>query len=426
MFRKEISLSITLILLSCFFVGCGNNTKTEENPITNEVVINNTEETTTDDVLEQTEVVVEKEPEFYEYESTMNNAATKLIGANAFDDSFIRYVDAKNDNKNYMVSPMSLKAALGLLTCGSDGETLDELLSVGFQNKEEYLAWMNSIRAAEFKTKDSTFLLSYSLWHNSDKPGQFNKSYKSMFKALDVTFESEKGSKLQNSVNQWVDKETNGLIPSLFDRPLADTTNLLLNTAYLKDNWLSPFKGVPYSSDFVDINKNVTTKEFISQTEYFNYYEDNDSQIVILPLKNGIKMAFVLGDDTGFSNKIKKSTSRYVNVTIPKFETETYVEDVVGYLKSIGIETAFSEEADFFVMMNTPTYVGDILQKTKITVNEDGVEASAASAVVMLENAIAESPQQPVYFNANVPFSYFVYTEATGSTEVIFYGQYVQ
>ena len=64
-----------------------------------------------------------------------------------------------------------------------------------------------------------------------------------------------------------------------------------------------------------------------------------------------------------------------------------------------------------------------IIQKTKISVDEDGIEAAAATAILMKDSAIFE-PDQPVEFIADRPFSYFIYTSVNNTADLMFFGQY--
>ena len=50
----------------------------------------------------------------------------------------------------------------------------------------------------------------------------------------------------------------------------------------------------------------------------------------------------------------------------------------MGFLKSRGAGTAFSNGADFSIMCSDyPLYISDIIQKTKIKIDEEGLEAAA-------------------------------------------------
>ena len=60
-----------------------------------------------------------------------------------------------------------------------------------------------------------------------------------------------------------------------------------------------------------------------------------------------------------------------------------------------------------------------------MVVDEDGIEAAAATSIAMLGSALSLDENEPKEFVANEPFSYYVLT--TGSSkEILFYGQIVE
>ena len=171
-------------------------------------------------------------------------------------------------------------------------------------------------------------------------------------------------------------------------------------------------------------------KQIQTIDEYYDYYEDENCKFVVLPMNGGIKAVFVLGDASEVMNKLGEVTYQDVNVTIPKFENETSFEnnELINYLKSQGVELAFTEDGDFSGMSKEMSLmITDIIQKTKITVDETGVEAAAATAVMMTEGAIF-MPEEPKEFKADEPFKYFIIADGVegAEPELLFYGQVVE
>ena len=76
---------------------------------------------------------------------------------------------------------------------------------------------------------------------------------------------------------------------------------------------------------------------------------------------------------------------------------------------------AFSNtKADFSGMDGRPDwlYVGWVLHKAFVEVNEEGTEAAAATAVGMKHRSI---PQPPPEFRADHPFLFWIQDDRTGS-----------
>ena len=161
----------------------------------------------------------------------------------------------------------------------------------------------------------------------------------------------------------------------------------------------------------------------MEQTHRYRYYEDASCQIVVLELDGGISMALVLGDDTGFSAKLNKTEYRKVHVVIPKFEVETSFDqkELCCFLATSGCDKIFGAAADFSSMFTEPIYVDDIIQKAKVKVDEEGLEAAAATAIIM-KNGAAFDPDEPVLFLADRPFTFYVFN-GEEAPELLFWGQ---
>ena len=103
-----------------------------------------------------------------------------------------------------------------------------------------------------------------------------------------------------------------------------------------------------------------------------------------------------------------------LNVHMPKFQFE-YRRSLEKDLKDMGLEIAFSGDADFSGMSNTPLFIDRVIHKTYIGVNEEGTEAAAVTAVVMKW----ESASPGIWFNR--PFL-FAITE-NSSKSILFIGK---
>ena len=109
---------------------------------------------------------------------------------------------------------------------------------------------------------------------------------------------------------------------------------------------------------------------------------------------------------------------------LPKFDVETSFSqnEFIDYLKEAGAELAFTQDADFSVMCpDTSWLISDIIQKTRIKIDEDGIEAAAATVIMMTEGAFFEEVT-PKEFIADKPFKFYICGGADDS-EMLFCGQ---
>ncbi|MBQ5376459.1 MAG: hypothetical protein IIU45_06280, partial [Lachnospiraceae bacterium] len=130
---------------------------------------------------------------------------------------------------------------------------------------------------------------------------------------------------------------------------------------------------------------------------------------------------------------LSKAERTRVNVKLPKMDLDTSFtnKELVDFLKARGVDLAFRDDgsADFSVMcQDKPLYIDDILQKTRIKTDEDGLEAAAVTAIIMMEaTAMEGEPDEVRVFHADKPFRFYICTDLEdGENEVLFCGQMAQ
>ena len=376
-------------------------------------------------------------------------------GFSEFDSELISFLEKSGmERESFMVSPTSYRAALALAVSGANGETKEQLLhAMGFQSEEEMNAWYQSVLdsvaffgedlnnalkrfeedewLSDGEKPDRAFSIANSVWHNAGFDGSMSPKYieriRELYRAEAADVPAEQ---LTKEVNDWVNRQTAGLIPSIAG-DLSDTEAVLVNALYLRTSWISSFSEyATETGEFTDIDGSKTEKEFMRHEDDYLYYEDSGCQAVVLPMEGGICAAFVLGDGSNIAEKLSKATWEDVVVRLPKFEIESSFSngELVDFLKAHGATLPLSGQADFSAMCEDfPWCISDIIQKSKIKVDEDGIEAAAVTAILMeTTSAFVEDPPQPKYFNADRPFSFYLFTGNTGSGELLFYGQLVK
>ncbi|MFH1030681.1 MAG: serpin family protein [bacterium] len=162
----------------------------------------------------------------------------------------------------------------------------------------------------------------------------------------------------------------------------------------------------------------------------FNYADLGDSQILELPYKSGeISMLILLpADDIESMEKIltNKKLAEYKTemgkteldaIAMPKFEFDAkyFMKEA---LVSMGIKTAFADNADFSGMSKGDLFISDVIHQAYIKVDEAGTEAAAATATGVSEWAL---PLRKTVFKADHPFIFIIEEKATG--DILFMGK---
>ena len=116
-----------------------------------------------------------------------------------------------------------------------------------------------------------------------------------------------------------------------------------------------------------------------------------------------------------------------ITVYLPKIDVETSLThgELCDFLKERGVTDAFVKgSADFSRMSDTQLYISDIIQKAKLSLDENGVEASAATVIAH------DTYSLPSTVRINRAFSFFIHTTETngetGANAVLFEGMVIK
>lgn len=343
------------------------------------------------------------------------------------------------DDKNYMVSPFSLKMAMSLAANGADGTTKDEILTAfGIDNLDSYNTAAKELIERYEGTSSVKLNVANSIWLNKDVAGKdikFTDEYKKLVSEYYKGTASEEDAKnIVMKINSWVEKKTNNKIKNLLPEGDAKFLSVLVNTIYFKGEWAEQFEEyATKEEDFTDRNGKVEKTDFMHKTERYRFYEDENMKMVRVPYKGGKTAMYLVlptnEDKMDIATALDNMNSYKIRLSFPKFKTE-YSLSFKEILKHIGIEKAFEKwEAEFDEVMfkgvkeGENVYVDDVLQKTFIEVDENGTEAAAATAVIMNEaTSIGPSMEEIKEFKADRPFIYFIRDDVTH--EVLFIGEY--
>ncbi len=236
------------------------------------------------------------------------------------------------------------------------------------------------------------------------------------------------------TINDWVSDQTEERIKDLIPQGAIDSlTRLVLTIAiYFNAAWMYPFeKNATSDGSFYLLDGSDITVLMMSQTKSFGYTAGDGYQAVELPYDGGELSMVILLPDAGqikqFENLLNAGLvndivgelgRRKIALTMPKFEYESSF-GLVDTLAGMGMPVAFSSEADFSGMTgNDDLFIGDVIHKAFVSVDEAGTEAAAATAVVMEMTAM---PQPPLELTIDRPFLFLIRDLETAA--VLFVGR---
>ena len=328
----------------------------------------------------------------------------------AFQTSVFRETNNDFLGKNVCISPLSIFQVLGLTTNGAKGVTQDEMVSALEATSLENLNNINlnilqSIR--QFETVEIA----------NGVMTTFNPTL--MFLKICIKYEASIFPLVSvEQVNEWCSEKTHGKITKILDELNPDTVMLLINAVYFKADWQHPFNpSFTYTGKFTGPTETKDVR-FMTQTKNFNYYEDNNVQVVELPYKNDSTSAIVILpkekinvdtyleslDDNMLNTILAGLKSKKVRLNLPKFEIE-FEKKFKDILIRLGMVQAFDGNADFSgIKCSGGIFINDVIHKTYLKVDEKGTEAAAVTVVEMIKGALLAD----VTMNVNRPFIFLL------------------
>jgi len=210
-------------------------------------------------------------------------------------------------------------------------------------------------------------------------------------------------------INDWVSDETEGKIEDLLPpNSITPLTRLVLtNAIYFNAAWLHPFEEeLTHDGPFNLLDGGQVTVPMMEQTEFFGYAQGEGYQAVELPYDGEELSMVILLPEAGRFEEFARALDAQrvasilqdinpekVHLTMPKFTYESGFR-LKETLAAMGMPAAFTATAaDFSGMTGTcELFIGDVIHKAFVSVDEAGTEAAAATAVVVATSA----PPSPV------------------------------
>ena len=366
-------------------------------------------------------------------------------GNNAF--GLDLYQSLRDRDENLILSPFSISLALAMTYSGAKGETEAQMADVlNFPSQQETHPAFNAldlaledtgivldkdqepmqldIANAVFAEQTFTFL--------PDFLDTLSVNYGAGIRLMDFVNNPNPSRK---EINQWVSDETkdkiNDLLPE--DSITTDTKMVLVNAIYFKADWLSPFDANDtYDGTFKLLDGSEVTVPMMGQRMSIPYFVGDGYAAAEIPYAGESAAMTLLVPDEGrfeeiesqldgalFHEMLSNLAPADVTLQMPKFEYDSsfMLSDTLALM---GMPLAFDpDSADFSGMTDQQAlYIGNVIHKAFVAVDEEGTEAAAATAVIM-EGATAMMPDNMLVIDR--PFIYFIRDLESG--QILFIGR---
>ncbi len=321
--------------------------------------------------------------------------------SNSFSMTLFNQVAAQRRDENFFISPLSVSMALAMILNGAAGQTYTEMQKTlglsGLSNAEINQSFRNLIAMFSSLDPNVTFRIANSIWYRNTFSVSRDFIYTdSTYFDAQVTPLDFSSSDAAGTINSWVDKATNGKIPSIVNPPIPPTEVMyIINALYFHGAWRHEFSykatklGTFHLADGgTETDSMMTINDTLSyySDPYFTAvgipYGDGDySMLALLPTSTSPTQPIPQLTQTEFNSILSGLSLNDITVTMPRF-TMSYSTDLDSVLSNMGMADAFGAGADFTgINPGGGLFISSVKHKAYINVNEEGTEAAAVTSI---------------------------------------------
>ena len=325
---------------------------------------------------------------------------------------------AQDKESNLLVSPLSVFCAMAMVSNGAvDTEVVADFW--GGNGVQSINSFMHEYLASLKNTEKSKLHLANAVWFTEDASFTVNRDFlqtmADYYKAS--AFQAPFDEQTCKDINNWVERNTDGMIKDLLNEIPEDAVMYLVNALAFEAEWFSPYaEGSVREGVFHGANGSDRTVQMMHgvnvyleddyATGFRKSYRGNYSFVAMLP-KEGMNVEDYLASLTGENlyELLNAPSGGEAITAMPEFETE-FKTDLRSVLLSMGypLNGCFDGVG---TSTKGPVTTSRILHKTYITVGPLGTKAGAATLIEMPTG----SAENPVYAGTVVldrPFVYMI------------------
>jgi len=360
---------------------------------------------------------------------------------------------ASDGGGNQFLSPYSISVALAMAYAGARGETRDQMRETmrytlgdavhpAFADLRTALDERATTRDPVEDEEVDAFQLAVAngLWGREDYP--FTEDYLALLS-------DHYGAGLQRAdfvgdpegererINEWVADATEDRIEDLLSRSAitARTVLVLANAIYFMAGWENEFDPTDTEDGtFTALDGTESTVPMMRQDVRADHASFAGGEAIELPYVGGdVSMVLILPDEGTFEaferdldpdrlfGIFQALNDAKGDLVLPKFEVGTEVQ-LSDALADLGMPAAFGPGADFGGMVEGDgggLSIDEVYHQSFVSVDEEGTEAAAATAVVATESA----PRERDELRFDRPFLFCIRDRPTDA--VLFLGRVV-
>ena len=295
-------------------------------------------------------------------------------------------------DRNIVFSPTSVATSLGMAYLGARGDTAAAMArtlclpATGDANLAGLHDRTAALRAIpEVETSDTAWL-DLSLPTRPSYLDRIATGYDNGVRQVPLLSDPAGSA---DAINDTVSTETHGKIPRLVSADNLDRVGWVFTDAvYLKAAWQHPFGGeYPTENGPFHSPHGTVTADYLHTIASFRTAHVDGWIAVALPYQGGrLQMLALLPDGTQTAPSpatltalTRSLTPQMIDLRLPKVNI-TYTKELSAPLTAMGMGIAFGSDADFTGLSPAAGPIAFINHRATLTVDEQGTEASAATA----------------------------------------------
>lgn len=361
-----------------------------------------------------------------------NDKVGAIAGIGDFSFEMLRKLH-KPGAENVLISPDSILSALSMASAGAKGNTLTEMNAAMHTKTALGLAEdLAALHTRLGKSKNVSYKVADSIWTNAGKlelKDDFLETNKKYFGAnvFNVPFNEQ----TVKDINNWAAEHTDKMIPFIIDSLDPEDRLVLLNAICFKGEWSEPYSDSQVSEDtFTAEDGKKTSAKMLNDRKigytylelaggkgFVRYYKGGETAFFAFLPPEGESVDTYLGKISGaaFCSAYEKRKQVILVSKLPMF---TF--DYTGYLENplweMGMKQAFTDNADFSGMSDSPVRIDSVIHKTHIELDQKGTKAAAVTALVCKNTSAPTYPKlKTVEIILNRPFVYGIMDTETAT-----------
>ncbi|XP_007668099.2 alpha-2-antiplasmin isoform X2 [Ornithorhynchus anatinus] len=326
----------------------------------------------------------------------------------------------KSDRPNVVLSPLSVALALSHLTLGAGNRTEKKLLEVLHTTSVPCLP--DTLNRVRVELGRSVLKLAARMYLEKGFPikEEFLEKSERFFgaKPYSLTGNNEEDLRV---INKWVKEVTSGKIERFLSDLPPRTVLLLLNAVHFQGFWRTKFDPTLTKTDVFHLDEQFTVPVQMMKAQRLPLswlsFDELEVQVARIPFKSNVSFVVVIPNKfewnisqvlVNLSQAILHQSfprERPTDVKVPKLHLDHQL-DLSATLSHLGLQELF-QGPDLSKISEQNLVVTSIQHQATLELNEEGVEASAATSISMSRMSAAS-------FRVNRPFLFFIFEDTTG------------